>query len=107
MTTRNFIESRAVEIDALGRHHRIERLALFGSALRDDFDPEKSDLDFAVGFSNMSLEERATVYFGLLDDLEALFNRRVDFVKIRAVRNPYLSWIIEVEQEIISAEKVC
>ncbi len=33
--------------------HRVERLDLFGSATREDFDAETSDLDFLVSFELM------------------------------------------------------
>lgn len=48
------IESKRRELEALCERHRVERLALFGSASRDDFDPESSDLDFSVEFSPMT-----------------------------------------------------
>ncbi len=51
----------------------------------------------------MSPERHAAAFFGLLDDLEGLFGRRVDFVEIGAVRNPYLRRSIEEEQETVYA----
>lgn len=78
--TKKPIEYKRCELVALYERHGVERLALFGSALRDDFDPEKSDLNFSVTFSPMSPEEHAAAYFGLLDDLEELFGYHVDLV---------------------------
>jgi uncharacterized protein len=101
--TKNPMEYKRRELETLCERHGVERLALFGSALRDDFDPEKSDLDFSVTFSPMSPERHAAAYFGLLDDLEELFGRRVDLVEIVAVRNPYLRRSIEEEQETVYA----
>ena len=89
------VETRKREIKTLGDRYKVERLMLFGSALRDDFDPENSDLDFCVEFSNMSPEEHAAAYFGLLEDLQELFGRRVDLLEIETVRNPYLRRAIE------------
>jgi predicted nucleotidyltransferase len=100
---KNPVEHKMRELKALCERRGVERLALFGSALRDDFDPEKSDLDFSVEFSTMSPERHAEAYFGLLDDLEGLFGRRVDLLEIRAVRNPYLRRSIEEEQETVYA----
>lgn len=84
------IETKRSELRALCERYRVERLALFGSALRDDFDSGRSDLDFSVKFQPMTPHEHAESYFGLLEDLEDLFARRVDLVEIGAVRNPYL-----------------
>lgn len=101
--TKNPIEHKRRELKALCERRGVERLSLFGSALRDDFDREKSDLDFSVEFSPMSPERHAEAYFGLLDDLEGLFGRRVDLVEIGAIRNPYLRRSIEEEQETVYA----
>ena len=62
---------------------KIRELALFGSALRDDFRPD-SDIDLLVTFS-----DHAT--WGLLahiqmqQELEAILQRPVDFVSRRAL----------------------
>ena len=44
------IEQKREQLAELCRQHRVLRLTLFGSALREDFDPERSDLDFLVEF---------------------------------------------------------
>lgn len=38
-------------IAALGQKYAVRRLDLIGSALRDDFDPSRSDVDFVVEFA--------------------------------------------------------
>lgn len=53
-----------------------EKLALFGSAARDEL-RDDSDVDVLVQFEGGSSAER---YFGLKDYLEALLDRRVDLV---------------------------
>lgn len=65
------------------RKWKITELALFGSALRDDFRPD-SDVDVLVTFS---LDENWG-YEHLLDmkeELEAIFGRPVDLVEKRLV----------------------
>lgn len=62
-------------IAAFCREHRIRRLALFGSILRDDFGPE-SDIDVLVEF-----EPGATPgfsFFGMQDALSRMLGRKVD-----------------------------
>jgi len=57
------------------RRHRIRRLALFGSVLRDDFRPE-SDIDVLVEF-----EPGATPGFGFIglqDKLSEILGHKVD-----------------------------
>ncbi len=67
----------------------VERLDLFGSAARGDFDPAKSDLDFLVVFRREGNLGAADRYLGLLAALEDLFQRKIDLVDIAAARNPY------------------
>lgn len=73
------------------------KLALFGSAAREDFQ-EGSDLDFVVEFADMSPDEHARAYFGLLKELEKLFDRKIDLVEVIAVRNPYVRRSIQESQ---------
>lgn len=101
------IEDRRSELTDLCDRHRVRRLALFGSALRPDFDLDSSDLDFAVKFATKSPSEHAEAYFGLLEDLESLFERRVDLVEIGAVRNPFLRREIEERQETLVGCRDC
>ncbi len=77
------------KLEALCRKHNVKNLFLFGSALRDDFDSTKSDLDFLVEFENLPEGQRADAYFGLLEELELLFHRRIDLITTSAVMNPY------------------
>ena len=84
------IQQKLQALRELCLKHRVERLDLFGSAARDDFDPETSDLDFLVEFESMPPKEHAESFFGLLADLEALFGRRVDLLEREPIENPYL-----------------
>lgn len=58
------------ELKALCERRTVEPLTLFGSALRDDFDPDGSDLGFSVECQSMTPHEHAESYFGLLEDLK-------------------------------------
>ena len=84
--------------DAIGqlcRRFRVRRLEVFGSATTGAFDEATSDLDFVVEFENFGHSGYADAYFGLLEGLEALFDREVDLVVLSAVRNPYFRESIE------------
>jgi predicted nucleotidyltransferase len=74
------VEDRMAEVAALCERYGVKRLDLFGSAAKDGFDPEASDLDFVVSFERRDPPELFDRYFGLEEDLEALFGRRVDLV---------------------------
>ncbi len=83
------IESKKKELDEICRTHHVRRLEVFGSAVSESFDPEKSDLDFVVQFFDLRPGEYADTYFGLLEKLEELFQRRVDLIMDTAIDNPY------------------
>lgn len=73
----------------------VARLEAFGSALREDFDPDSSDLDLLVEFQPMEPYARVEAYFGLLDDLRGMFGREIDLVMVGAVRNRYIAQDIQ------------
>jgi predicted nucleotidyltransferase len=65
------------------RRWRISELALFGSALRDDFRPN-SDIDLLVSFSprtKISLFDLVRMQ----NELKEIFGREVDLVERRAI----------------------
>ena len=84
------IKDKREELAGLCRKYHIKRLELFGSAaMGKEFDPGSSDLDFLVEF--MPVEDRNFLrdYIGLLEDLEKLFNLKVDLIEDQEFRNPY------------------
>jgi uncharacterized protein len=93
------ISSHRPELEELSRRFHVRRLDLFGSAAGDDFDAERSDLDFLVEFEPEALSLSA--YFALKESLEALFGRNVDLVEPNAIRNPYFKESVERSRESI------
>jgi hypothetical protein len=85
----SFIDEHAVELTELAARHGVARLELFGSAAGASFDPAHSDLDFLVVFNDAPPGGMARAYFGLLEELEHLFDRPVDLVTDRSIKNPY------------------
>jgi len=97
------IEAKRLELERICRRHRVRRIEVFGSATRDDFDPEQSDLDFLVTFETLTPGQHADAYFGLLEDLEALFARPVDLVVASAIKNPYFREAVESSKTLVYA----
>lgn len=95
------VQNNLAALKALCARYPVERLDLFGSAARDDFDPESSDLDFLVEFAPMSPREHADSFFGLLEDLERLFGRRIDLLEPEPIENPYLRASIERSRKVL------
>jgi predicted nucleotidyltransferase len=91
------------KIAELCRKHRVRRLFLIGSALGDDFDPARSDVDFVVDFEPHERKGFDDVFFLLLTDLEALLGRRVDLLEAHTLRNPYLIASINRTKQMLYA----
>lgn len=77
------------EVHEICARRHVRRLCLFGSATGASFNPAESDLDFLVEFAVMPPAQHADSYFGLAEDLEALFGRPVDLVEPSTIRNRF------------------
>ena len=99
----NVIEQHREEIAVLCRRAGARRLDVFGSAVRDDFDPVTSDLDFLVEFDDLPPKAYADAYFMLKERLEQLFGRPVDLVTAASVDNPYFRQRIDAERKPVYA----
>jgi predicted nucleotidyltransferase len=99
----SIIEQKREQLAELCRKHQVRRLALFGSALGSEFDPERSDVDLVVEFLPMAPINRFHTYFDLNAALEELFGRPVDLVELGAVQNPYIRRNIESTQVTLYA----
>lgn len=97
------VQDKLASLTELCRRYHVRKLVLFGSALREDFDPQTSDLDFLVEFQTLAAGQYAEFYFGLLRELQALFGRSIDLVEEGTIRNPYLLRALEAEQEVLYA----
>ena len=65
------------------RANQISRLAIFGSALREDFVPD-SDIDILVSFESTARHNLFDLY-DMKTGLEEIFGRKVDIVSQRGV----------------------
>jgi predicted nucleotidyltransferase len=69
------IEFDRTQLEELCRRHKIRRLALFGSVIREDFS-DASDVDILVEF--LPDARVGLSFFSLQDELSQLLGRRVD-----------------------------
>jgi predicted nucleotidyltransferase len=98
------IEDNREAIKDLCTRYRVRQLEIFGSALSgESFRSERSDLDFLVEFLPLEQGEYADTYFGLLESLEALFDRHVDLVMPGAIKNPYFLESVNRNREVLYA----
>ena len=78
------------KINVFCRKWQITEFALFGSVLRNDFNPE-SDIDILVSFAP-NAKRGLTETMQMRDELEALFNRKVDLI-VKAAINRSDNWL--------------
>lgn len=74
-------------------------MGIFGSAVKGTFNPETSDLDFVVEFFPHEPRGFKGSYFQLAQQLEDLFQRPVDLVERKAIRNPYFLKVLELSEQ--------
>lgn len=87
------IELNLQRIIDLCRKHKVKSLAVFGSILTDRFNDD-SDVDLLVDFEDYDRDnpgefDYVTNYFDFRDALELLFNRKVDLIEEKGLRNKY------------------
>lgn len=91
------------KIAELCRQHHVRTLAVFGSAVRDDFDPTRSDVDFIVEFKPDKNYRFAPNFFSLQNNLALLLNHPVDLVVAGSLTNPVIRRNVEAQQKVCYA----
>lgn len=86
------------ELTSICKRHGVKRLELFGSAARDDFDADRSDLDFLVEFLSNDWHGAADRWFGLIEDLESLYKRKIDLVDTTVPMSRYFQEKIQSDR---------
>ena len=85
------------------RRYHVQRLEVFGSATDSQRFSLDSALDFLVEFQPSPSCRYANAYFGLLEDLQVVFDRPVDLVSASAIENPYFRESVEETKELLYA----
>jgi uncharacterized protein len=81
------------------RRHQVRQLALFGSILQDDFRPD-SDVDVLVEFEEGSTRTLFD-HIRAEEELEKIFDRKVDLVEKKTLKNPFRKYHILNNHEVI------
>lgn len=82
------LDAHADAINQICEKYAVKQLELFGSSLRDDFNPPHSDVDLFYEFD--SRENLFLRFMGLKRELESLLGRKVDLIKEEQIQNPFL-----------------
>ena len=97
------VQTNLEEIVRLCRRYQVRRLAAFGSILRADFDPLRSDADFLVEFEPVPVAIRMQNYLALREALASLLSRPVDLIEDGAIQNPYILHSVAQQQQDLYA----
>ena len=99
------LEKNKGKLAEVCRCFAVRRLEVFGSAVREDFDPAKSDFDFIVSFADKTPGTYADRYFDFAAAIEKLLGRRIDLLTERSIRNPYFRREVEAARQIVYDER--
>jgi len=87
--------------NTLQKNAVVKKFYLFGSALTSGFDEKNSDIDVLIETADLLPEEKGELLINLWENLESLFNRKVDLLTENSLRNPYLTREIEQTKKLI------
>lgn len=93
------IEIPEEKVEDFCRRWKIKEMAIFGSALREDFGPE-SDVDFLVTFfeqARWSLFD----WVEMIEELKKITGREIDLVERESIRNPFRRRSILARMEVL------
>ena len=99
-----YIDDYKNDLTQLCAKNKVKSLYVFGSVLTSRFD-NNSDIDLIVDIDSTNPLEYADCYFNLKFALQDLFNRPVDLLENKAVRNNYLRQEIDNSKQLIYAGK--
>ncbi len=97
------IETYKAQIQKLCSNYGVKSLYSFGSVNTTRFTND-SDIDFVVEFETNDPLEYTENYFDLKFELEKVFNRSIDLLENKAVKNPYLKLNIDKSKVLIYGE---
>ncbi len=76
------------QIKTLCINHHVRELFAFGSVVTGQFN-HKSDIDLLISFKPLESGDYADNYFEIADKFEEIFDRSVDLVTVKSLKNPY------------------
>lgn len=82
------IEENIEIIEQLCKKYDVKSLYAFGSVVSEKFN-EQSDIDFLIKFNTLDFSNYADNYLNLAEELENVFDRKVDLVTEKSLSNPY------------------
>lgn len=95
-----FIENYIQQIATLCQKHKVKSLYAFGSVLTPKFNAD-SDVDLLVDFNTIAPEDYLDNYCSLKESLENIFQREVDLVEDKGIRNNVFRRVVDRTKQLI------
>jgi uncharacterized protein len=84
----------------LCKTHQVKELYAFGSSITDNYTPD-SDIDLIVEIDEPDPLNQGELLLSLWTELETLFDKEVDMLTIKSIKNPYLKQSIDSTKKLI------
>ena len=89
------------QVRELLKKHKVKKAYAFGSVCTDHFN-KASDIDFLIAFEdNLDPMVEGESWWNLLEGLKIIFNRDIDLVTEKALRNPYFIEELQEKRQLI------
>lgn len=96
----NQLSAHIDDINKLCSTYGVKHLYAFGSVLTNNYIAQ-SDIDFIVDFLPISSADYADNYYDLKFSIESIFNKKVDLLEEKAIKNPYFLEAINDKKQIL------
>jgi len=94
------IKQHIKQINQACNANNVKSLFAFGSIINDNLSPD-SDIDLIVEINENDPLKYCDYYFNLKFELEKLFQRKIDLLEQKAIRNKYLKDQIEKTKVLV------
>lgn len=93
-------EKNIKQIKLLCKELGVKNFSAIGSVLTDNFSSD-SDIDFVVDFDEKDPIKYTDLYFQLKDRLEHIFDRQIDLIEERGIKNSFFRKEIDESKVVI------
>ncbi len=98
------INKHKIELEKACLKFNINELYVFGSILTEKFN-DKSDIDFIVSISSSDPIEYAENYFEFKFELERIFQKKIDLLEQKAIKNKTFEKIVNQQKVLLYARR--
>ena len=94
----DLVEKNRGQLQKLCKKYDIKNMYLFGSATSEEF-KDSNDIDILISFKEIPYDK----YFELHEELEKLFDRKVDLVTEKSLSSPFFKERVEESKQLLYA----